>query len=172
MDRRARELPAEYCRKARETDRVPEGVKGPVERKLEGFGDLLCLVVGAFGEVSEDFHFLINSLAEATVQKSELRRGQVSREGELSVITGEYRRLVSLAGVKAQAECLLARLNQVGEGQGEANRRRRQVVWGEERFRRQLMAQKDAWVKEWLLKATSSFFFYLLCPTIQGLNLA
>ena len=151
VDRRARELPAEYRRKARETDRVygrvPEGIKGPVENKLDEFGDLLCLVVGAFGEVSEDLHYLINTLAEAAVRKSELRRGQMSREGELSTLTGEYRRMISLASVKAQAECLLTRLNQVGEGQGAADRRQRQVVWGEERLRRQLLAQKIALVQ-------------------------
>ena len=126
---------------------MPEGVKRPVERKLEEFGDLLCLVVGAFGEVSDDLHYLTNILAESSVQKSELMRGQVSREGELSIITGEYRRLVSLACVKALAECLLSRLNQAGEGDGAANRRRRQAVWGEEKLRRQLEAQQVAWVQ-------------------------
>ena len=152
MERRARELQAEYRRKARETDRVyggvPEGVTGPVERKLNEFGDLLCLVVGAFGEVSDDLHHLINSLAEAKVQKAELSRGQISREGELSIITGEYRRLISLACVKAQAECLISRLNQAGgEGAGAADKRRRQAVWGEEKLRRQLEAQQIAWVQ-------------------------
>ena len=126
---------------------MQEGTKGPVEKRLEDFGDLLGLVVGAFGEVSEDLHLLINTLAESRVQKSERLRGQVRREEELSTITGEYRRMISLACVKAQAECLLSRLNQTGEGMMAADRRRRQLVWGEERLRRQLQAQKVAWVQ-------------------------
>ena len=126
---------------------VPEGVKGPVESKLEEYGDLLCLVVGAFGEVSEDLHYLINTMAEARVQKSQLQAGQVSGESELGTVVGEYRRLVSVASVKAQSECLLSRLNQKGEGQEAADRRRKQVVWGEEKLRRQLLAQKIAWVQ-------------------------
>ena len=144
-------MPAEYRRKARVADRlygrVPEGVKGPVESKLEEFGDLLCLVVGAFGEVSNDLHHLINTLAEMSVQKLELKRGQLSKQGELSVLTGEYRRLVSLAAIKAQAEGFLARLNQAGEGLGAAERRRSQAVWGEQKLRRQLQAQRIAWVQ-------------------------
>ena len=127
--------------------RVQEGVKGPVESKLEEFGDLLCLVVGAFGEVSEDMHYLINTLAETKVRKTELQRGQVTKEGELATLTGEYRRLVSVACMKAQAECLLSRLSQTGEGMVAANRRRRQVVWGEEKVRRQIQAQKVAWAQ-------------------------
>ena len=65
----------------------------------------------------------------------------------MATVVGEYRRLFSLASVRAQAECLLARLNQAGEGQGAADRRRKQVVWGEENLRRQLQAQKIAWVQ-------------------------
>ena len=123
------------------------GTQGPVERKLEEFGDLMGLVVGAFGEVSEDFHHLINTMAESRVQKKERQRGLARGEEELSSITGEYRRLVSLACVKAQAECLLARLNQTGKGKVAADRRRGQAVWGEEKLRRQMLAQKVAWVQ-------------------------
>ena len=74
VDRRARELPDEYRRKVKETDRVngrvPEGVKGPVENKLEDFGDLLCLVVVAFGEASEYLHHLIGIASCGSSTKS------------------------------------------------------------------------------------------------------
>ena len=76
-------------------------------------------------------------LAEVTVtmQKLELKRGRhVSKEGELRVLTGEYRRLVRLAPIKAQAGCLLTRLNQAGEGFRAADQRRSKVVWGSRRL--------------------------------------
>ena len=51
VDKRAGLLSTEYRRKAREVDRgvigIEEGTLGPVERRLEEYGDLLGLVVGA-----------------------------------------------------------------------------------------------------------------------------
>ena len=50
VDRRAGLLANEYRKKARAVDKdyvgVPEGEVGPVERKLEEYGDILGLVVG------------------------------------------------------------------------------------------------------------------------------
>ena len=39
--------------------RVEEGQKGPLVRRLEGYGELLTWVVGAFQEGSRDMHNLI-----------------------------------------------------------------------------------------------------------------
>ena len=60
VDRRAGLLQGEYRLKARNADRVYGGFVGvnygPVERKLMQFGEVLGLVIGAFGEGSEDLH--------------------------------------------------------------------------------------------------------------------
>ena len=60
MDKRDGELTAEYIVKARSTDQQncgsAPGTIGPVETTLSSLGDVKGLVVGAFGEASEDLH--------------------------------------------------------------------------------------------------------------------
>ena len=87
MDRRAHLLAGEYRKKARDVDRMyvgtPEGEVGPVQRKLEQFGELQGLVVGAFSEGSEDLHSLVQALAESRVGAVGLARGRPETEAEL-----------------------------------------------------------------------------------------
>ena len=50
----------------------------------------------------------------------------------------QIRRILSVKSVRAQAECLLSRLRNVGSGTGAANRRRKgvvreEVIWARER---------------------------------------
>ena len=67
VDKRASELNGEYISKARNTDRQYCGTAldatGPVETKLASMGEVKGVVVGAFGEGSEDLHSLIHHLA-------------------------------------------------------------------------------------------------------------
>ena len=66
VDMRAGLLQNEYLKKSRKADRrqgVLEGQVGRVESKLVSLGELRGLVVGNFGELSEDFHSLINAMA-------------------------------------------------------------------------------------------------------------
>ena len=56
------------------------------------FGDLVGLVVGAFGEGSEDLHSLIQNLAESKVNAMGLRRGRQASEEELGVVVGQISR--------------------------------------------------------------------------------
>ena len=69
MDRRARGLPASYRGKLRAIDRqyynTAEGEVGPCQARLESLGDLLQLVVGAFGEASTDLDRMIRGIAES-----------------------------------------------------------------------------------------------------------
>ena len=57
-DKRAHGLQSEYRRKAKKVDQqiqnTTEGVKGPVERRLDEFSELICLCFGAWGEASFD----------------------------------------------------------------------------------------------------------------------
>ena len=122
VDKRANELNAEYIAKARNTDQqycgTIQGITGPVETKLGSMGEVKGLVVGAFGEGSDDLHSLIHHLAISRVRVAgpqKGRRGQVrTEEAELSLTTAFLRRTLSLVGVRAQARLLLGRLEVIG----------------------------------------------------------
>lgn len=104
-------------------------------RRLESFGDLQGLVVGAFGEGREDQHSLINSLAESGLRAQGLARGMKGSEKELGVIVGQIRRTLSTSSVCAQGTCLLSRMTQLGQGAFKAAGRRRWAAREEERMR-------------------------------------
>ena len=142
VDRRARLLEQEYIKKARNTDRqfggVEEGRVGPVETKLLQYGKLQGLVVGAFGEGSEDLHSLVQTIAESKVSSMGLASGR----SELGVIVGQVRRMISTVSVRAQVQCLLSRVNMIGEeGVTRASKRRQWVAIEEERMRCERLAQ-------------------------------
>ena len=90
--------------------------KGPVERKLEQYGELLGLCFGAWGEGSEGVHHLVQALAEHRLKFQGLQRGRPGSEEELGVLVGQIRRRLSQAAVHAQVSCLLGKLHQVGPG--------------------------------------------------------
>ena len=145
VDRRANLLQGEYRRKARNADRIYGGHNsdniGPVERKLLQFGDVIGIVVGAFGEGSEDLHDLIQQLAESRARSMGLRRGRESSEAELGIIVGQIRRALSTTFVRAQAQCLLMRMNCLGQGYSKAAQRRQWAVKEEERTKWERQAQ-------------------------------
>ena len=71
MDGRARQLPRIYQDKAKNIDHVycgtTEGQVGPVQRRLEQFGELAGFVIGQFCEGSHDLHqYLIKCANEKT----------------------------------------------------------------------------------------------------------
>ena len=67
VDERANLLQGEYTKQTRNADSqyvgTAAGQMGPVENKLLQCGDLQGLVVGAFGEGSEDLHSLVLVIA-------------------------------------------------------------------------------------------------------------
>ena len=145
VDRRANLLQGEYRRKTREADRLGGDhvlqEMGPVERKLLQYGDLVGLVVGAFGEGSEDLHSLVQSLAESKVTAMGLRRGGQASEEELGMVVGQIRRSLSTTFVRAQAQCLLSRLNCTGQGFAQAFKRRNWAAAEDKRMRKERLAQ-------------------------------
>ena len=145
VDKRANLLQGEYRRKAREADRLggDHDVQemGPVERKLLQYGNLVGLVVGAFGEGSEDLHSLVQSLAESKVNAMGLRRGGQASDEELGIVIGQIRRSLSTTFVRAQAQCLLSRLNCTGQGFAQAFKRRNWAIVEDERMRKERSAQ-------------------------------
>ena len=145
VNKRSNQLQSEYRRKARDADRVYGSHEsehaGPVERKLLQYGELYGLVVGAFGEGSDDLHELIQILAEKKVGANGLRRGREASEEELGIVVGQIRRALSTASVRAQSQCLISRLNCVGQGFTQAAKRRKWVAAEEEQMRKERQAQ-------------------------------
>ena len=119
-------------------------VRGPVERRLDEFGELLGLVVGAWGEASERVNQLVQALAEARLTFQGLERGRPGSKEELGVCVGQVRKRMSMAAVKAQVDCLLGKLHQVGPGNRQLAKRRVWAVREDERMARERGAQ---WIR-------------------------
>ena len=132
VDIRAEKLQQEYLVKAREADRnynnTPVGTVGAVERKLVELGEVRGIVAGNFGEVSQQTHSLMASLATSRVRvagPSRGRRGHLrSEEGERAMAISALRRRLGVLTVRCQALSLLGRLEVLGPGTAAAAGRR------------------------------------------------
>ena len=118
-----------------------DGVVGPIKRKLSEYGDLLGLVVGAWGEGSEDLHTLVQVLAQSKVDSVGKARGRPASDSELSIAVGQVRRRLSVACVRANMNCLITRMSLLGMPAKQAQGRRQAQDWEEERMRREMQAQ-------------------------------
>ena len=116
-------------------------VRGPVERRLDEFGELLGLCFGAWGEASEGVHLLIQTLAEARLKYQGLQRGRPGSDQELGLLVGQVRRRLSLFAVKAQVDCLLEKLHQVGLGNTQLAKKRTWAILEDQRMARERGAQ-------------------------------
>ena len=127
-DRRARELPGTYRRPLEKLDRevrgTPPGETGALVARLQGFGELLCLVAGAWGDSSKDLHALIQTCAESKVDHLCRSTGRPELESQLSVVVSQYRRLLSTTIVRAQAQCLISRIGVIAPQARDAAKRR------------------------------------------------
>jgi hypothetical protein len=149
VDVRADKLQQEYIVKAREADRVynhtPVGTIGAVERKLVELGEVRGIVAGNFGEVSQDTHSLMASLATSRVRvagPSRGRRGHMrSEEGERAMAISALRRRLGVLTVRCQALSLLGRLEVLGPGTAAAAGRRWHAGELERCWRREQQAQ-------------------------------
>ena len=103
------------------------GEAGALVAWLQGFGDLLCLVAGAWGDCSKDLHNLVQICAENKVEHlcRSIRRPEL--KGHLSVIVSQYRRLLSTCIVREQAlaQCLISRLGVISPRAREAAQKRK-----------------------------------------------
>ena len=139
----------EYQGKANKVDQdllgVTAGGKGPLEKRLDEFGNVIGLCFGAWGEASTDVHNLVQTLAEARLKFQGLKEGRPRSKQELGLIVGQVRRRLSLAAVKAQVDCLLSRIHQVGPGNNQLAKKREWAVMEDRRMKRESSAQ-------WLLQ--------------------
>ena len=144
VDRRAAGLTSEYLLKARKTDQQfcgtpapqppqPDGqqlprVIGPVERRLLEYGEVRGWCFGAWGEVSEEVHHLVQRLATARLEVADTqpsqRRPFRSRAAEKASLVAYVRRTLSVTAVREQARFLLDRLQLLGDDAAEADWRR------------------------------------------------
>ena len=143
---RSAQLPGEYRREALKVDRelgFPDG-QGPTLRKLQSYPPVLDLCFGAFGESSDGVKRLLDVMAESRLQSLGLRKGSLEAAKEIGLVTGFLRRRLSSAVIKANVRCLLERLVLVGEGRGQADKRRQWARLEEAKARMDREAQWQA----------------------------
>ena len=70
-------------------------------------------------------------------REEDLKEEKKAEAEAMGVLVGQMRRLLSVASVRAQAECLLSKLRQAGGGVGAANKRRGYAVREEGRWARE-----------------------------------
>ena len=95
----------------------------------------------AYGETSDGVKTLLDRLAESRVSSLGLRTGSLEAGKELSQVTSYLRQRFSSSIMRANVKCLLERLMMVGEGQGQAGRRRLWARREEEQARLEREAQ-------------------------------
>ena len=97
---------------------------GPLVRRLRTFPRLQGLVVGAFGEGSEDLHHLVSCLADSRERYVANSSGYALSERERSQIIGQIRRRLSTSFIRAIALCTINRAAYTGlTAQAAADRR-------------------------------------------------
>ena len=151
VDIRAKGLQQEYVRKCRNIDRKycgagPDEV-GPLEQHLRGYRDLMGLVVGQYGEISQDLHDLVSHMADSKAKFLSYSRGKPMSENERSSVLSGIRRRLSVVAVRAQAQCLLARMGHLGVGAAQAAEHRSRVR-GVADAERERQAHHEAYERE------------------------
>ena len=130
--------------------RVPKengGLAGPLVRRLQSYGQLQGLVVGAFQEGSDDIHALLDVLADSQLRARGLARGREGSNHERSTILAGFRRRLSMVAAKAYSTCLMDRVSRIGEGHRQAAKRRAWVKREEERMEEEQKAYWHAYVR-------------------------
>ena len=128
VDQKAKSLPKMYLDKAQKIDRkycgYNQNQEGPLEQRLKGFGDLICLVAGQYGEVSQHFHDLLAKLSKAKASHIGQMEGRHLSDSERGLLLHQMRRRLSVTIIRAQSSCLLSRLGHFSPGAKEAAKRR------------------------------------------------
>ena len=128
MDQKAKQIPNLYKNKARKIDikynGTTAGQVGPLEQRLRGYGDILRLVAGQYGEISQDFHDLIKKLASTKANHISLLEGRPVSDSERGLILHHLRRRLSVSIITAQSRCLLTRLNHMAPAAKAAAKKR------------------------------------------------
>ena len=128
VDIRARQLPKAYRDKARHIDKaycgIQEGQVGPIQQRLESYGDLGCFVVGQFCKGSQDIDRYLKTCAKHKAFKLTRMFGTIVSQFQGSQILQQVRRRLSVCSVRAHAACLLSCLGHIKPEAKEATERR------------------------------------------------
>ena len=106
-----------------------------MQRRLDSYGPLVGLVVGAYQGGSKDHHALLDTMADSQLRARGLARGREGTDDERAVILAGLRRVVSLAAAKANSSCLIACVSKMGEATRLAAKRRAWVRREEDRLK-------------------------------------
>ena len=87
---------------------------------------------------------LVQTIAEARLKYQGLQRGRPGSDRELGLLVGQVRRRLSMVAVKAQVDCLLAKLHQVGPGNAQLGKKRTWAILEDQRMARERSAQ---WIR-------------------------
>ena len=132
--------------------------QGPTTRKLGEFPPVLDLVFGAYGECSEGAKRLLDTLVQSRLRKLGLAKGTSEAGKETAWVTGYLRRRLSSSVLRANVSCLLERLIQVDEGEGQGGKRRQWSRMEEEHARLDRESQWLAKITGGRIVRTGSFF--------------
>ena len=85
----------------------------------------------------------MDHLVKARLQKQNLRRGTTAAAKESSIVTGYLRRRLSTAVIRANVSCLLDRLTQISEGEGQPGKKRE---WDRQEEERGRLDRESQWL--------------------------
>ena len=108
-----------------------DGRTGPLVGRLQSFPPLQSLVIGAFGEASQDIHSLVDYLTESR----ERYVAQSSGHAPSSRERGQIRRKLSTSFIRAISMCTLNRVSNVGPVSKAASKRREWALREESNMR-------------------------------------
>ena len=133
-------LDTKFCGVPRAVRGQPQA-EGPVQRRLASYGTVQGWSFGVWGEASDTVHSLIHTITEARLKISAQqpgRRAMRSIDVERAQLVGSLRRQISFVAVRANACLILSRMeSHVGQGAGEAAKRRQHVAVLERQERRE-----------------------------------
>ena len=115
--------------------------------------------MGAFGEVSEDIHGLVNQLAQSREKYISQTSGYSISSQERSLIIGQIRRRLSTAFTRANSLCNLSRVLNVGPNSRAAAKRREWAMLEEEGMRREKRSHWNAYIRGGCLTRGNANFF-------------
>ena len=124
-----------------------QGEVGPLVRRLESYGPLKGLVIGAFQEGSKDVHSLLEILADSQLKSIGLARGREGSSQEKSIVLAGLRRQLSLVSAKAYSACIMDRVSRLGEKHRQAAKRRAWAKRAEEKMAEERRAHWNAFIR-------------------------
>ena len=163
VERRARCLTGEYNRPLAKLDaryhHTAQGETGPLVTRLKSFGRLRGLVVGAWGEGSQDLHSLLDTLATYRLRAVGQARGREGSDSERGLILAQFRRVLSTSSVRAQSQALISRLQVMGDKGRDAASRRNKASRENRMLEEEMRGQWEAYIRALGISRSRGNFF-------------